>query len=770
MDSRTFRLLDYDQLLDRVQEYARSEPGSRACAAIAPLADGQRLDQETALLSQALEAGPELQKAVTPFPELHGVFLNLEQDSIVDEDGLWGLHVVLQAGEQARKIIGALNPEQFQGFQAKMKQVSWPERTWTALNRCLDPDGGLRDESSPELLSVRQELRRIHSQCTKKVSDYLHQEKIGPYLQDDYLTISADRYVLAIKTNFKGRLQGIIHDYSQTGETCYFEPMLLVELNNTLQELRQEEREAIQRVLRTLSNVVNQDVRRIRSVFDWMVHLDVMLAKVLLAQDLQGQSISLGQDRPLHLRQARHPLLALQGEDVRAVDIDLKPGQRGLIISGGNSGGKTVCLKTLGLISLMAMSALPVPVAAGSTLPLWEQIFVFIGDEQSLQEHQSTFTAQIDHLRSQWGEMNASSLVLLDEFGAGTDPSQGAALAQAVMDGLLDKSAWVVAATHFPALKAYGLTREKVRAATVLFDPQTQMPLYTLGYDQVGGSRALDVARERGLPAEILRRAEEYLLLDGKDSSQLMGRLNELAVARERELEELQRRKQDLEQEHKRVQAKLEEKTGKLLEEIRNHSREVVAQWKAGKRQRKQALRELAEDKNRLREELEAKGIGQAGRSFNRDLQVGDRVLYRSWNRSGVIREMEAKKQRVKLDMGGVTLWVSASEVDYQPQRTSEVRPTPTPAPNRPQAGAAGRVDLRGMRAEEAVASLQQSLDQAVLGGSNELEIIHGRGTGALRRAVHEELARIPVVSEYFLANEEQGGDGVTIVRLGVSG
>jgi DNA mismatch repair protein MutS2 len=276
----------------------------------------------------------------------------------------------------------------------------------------------------------------------------------------------------------------------------------------------------------------------------------------------------------------------------------------------------------------------------------------------------------------------------------------------------------------------------------------------------------LDVARERGLPAEILRRAEEYLLLDGKDSSQLMGRLNELAVAREKELEELQRRKQDLEQEHKRVQAKLEEKTGKLLEEIRNHSREVVAQWKAGKRQRKQALRELAEDKNRLREELEAKGNGQSARASDRALQVGDRVLYRSWNRSGVIREMETKKKRIKLDLGGVTLWVSASEVDYQPQKSPEMQHKPNPAPNRSQTGASGRVDLRGMRAEEAVASLQQSLDQAVLDGDNELEIIHGRGTGALRRAVHEELARIPEVREYFLANEEQGGDGMTIVRL----
>ncbi|MFO7802575.1 MAG: Smr/MutS family protein [Desulfovermiculus sp.] len=766
MDSRTLRQLDYFDLLGHLQKYARSEPGARACLEIAPLSDFQRLDQETELLSEALEAFEDMGKAVSSFPELQGVFTCLDQESSLDEDGLWGIHILLQAAEKARSGLKSLDQDRFPRLTARSEHISWPEKTWMALNRCIDPDGALRDESSPELLSIRQEVRRIHSQCTKKVTEYLRQEKIGPYLQDEYLTISADRYVLAIKSNFKGRLHGIIHDYSQTGETCYFEPMLLVELNNTLQELRQEEREAKQRVLRSLTSTVSQDVVRIRNVFSWMVHMDVLLSKILMARDIKGGSVSLGQEQPLKLRQARHPLLVLNGQEVRAVDIELESGQRGLIISGGNSGGKTVCLKTLGLISLMALSALPVPVQEGSSLPLWHRLFVFIGDEQSLQEHQSTFTAQIDHFRTRWPEMDASSLVLLDEFGAGTDPSQGAALAQAVMDALLERQVWVVAATHFPALKAYGLTKDQVRAATVLFDPQTQLPLYTLGYDQAGGSRALDVARDRGLPGEILNKAEEYLLLDGKDSSQLMGRLNELAVAREKELQELREHKRKLDQEQKRLQAKMEDEAKRLLEEIKSRSREVVAQWKAGKRQRKEVLGDLAAEKNRLREQIQSGQSQDLDQNRAKPLESGDRAYYHPWGRNGLVKDVDAKKARVKLDLGGVTLWVPETEVSSQRQQGT-MRSASTYRPGSSGSGPPGRLDLRGMRTDEAVSALQQHMDQAVLQGRKEVAIIHGRGTGALRKAVHEELARFSEVVEYSLANEEQGGDGVTIARLG---
>ena len=259
MDSRSLRLLDYFQVLHHLKGFARSEAGAQACADLRPIHDRSVLEKELQELREAVDAASEVLRAVTSFPDIHGVLSLLEQESAVDEDGLWGLFVFLQAARQAKRILSGLGPEQYTGLHARLCDLHWPERTWQGLNRCLDPEGGLKDESSPELLSVRQEVRRMQSQCTKKVTDYLQQTGITPYLQDDYLTISADRYVLAIRSDFKGRLQGIIHDYSQTGETCYFEPMLLVELNNTLQELRQEEREARQRVLCMLSSLASQD-------------------------------------------------------------------------------------------------------------------------------------------------------------------------------------------------------------------------------------------------------------------------------------------------------------------------------------------------------------------------------------------------------------------------------------------------------------------------------------------------------------------------------
>ena len=221
------------------------------------------------------------------------------------------------------------------------------------------------------------------------------------------------------------------------------------------------------------------------------------------------------------------------------MDLIFRPTDRALVISGGNAGGKTVCLKTLGLLAIMTLAGLPVPAAKGSVIPWWTSIHAFIGDEQSLDDHLSTFTAQIRHLGNAWEATDRRTLILLDEFGAGTDPAQGAALAQAVLDGLLERGAHVVAATHFPALKTYALTREGVRAASVLFDPGTKKPLFRLAYDQVGASQALDVAREHGLPESVLRRAEQYLLLDGQDMTAVMDRLNALAAKREGELDAL---------------------------------------------------------------------------------------------------------------------------------------------------------------------------------------------------------------------------------------
>jgi DNA mismatch repair protein MutS2 len=389
---------------------------------------------------------------------------------------------------------------------------------------------------------------------------------------------------------------------------------------------------------------------------------------------------------------------------------------------------------------------------------------VFLGDEQSLEEHLSTFTAQIEHFRQAWEKIGPGTLVLLDEFGSGTDPSQGAALAQAVVDAVLDRNGWVIAATHFPALKAYALSKPEVRSASVLFDPETKLPLYRLAFDQVGASQALNVARDHGLPQEILQRAEEYMLLDGEDTSQLIDRLNTLAVQRESELEALEREKERLRAERKRLRDQYARESERLAEEIRSYAREILERWKAGKIGRKQALRELGKQRRDLTGGAAAEEPEQVAELSWQALQAGQRVYYRPWGRNGQVLDRDEKKGKVKLDLGGVSVWVEPGEL--APASGGD-RPREQAYVGRSRNAPQGiHLDLRGQRAEDAEDMLQRFLDQALLHGRQELEIIHGRGTGALRSAVQEFLRNAPHVRSYRLAPEDRGGDGVTLVEL----
>jgi DNA mismatch repair protein MutS2 len=439
---------------------------------------------------------------------------------------------------------------------------------------------------------------------------------------------------------------------------------------------------------------------------------------------------------PLALKSARHPLLALQNSDVVPVDIVLAPGQRGLIVSGGNAGGKTVSLKTLGLITLMAKAALPVPVAPESRLPY-------------------------SHFARLWPQIGPDTLVILDEFGMGTDPSQGAALAQAVVDGLLERDSFVAVATHFPALKVYGLTRDRVRAASVLFDPRTKKPLYKLVYDQVGASQALDVAREQGLDASILARAEEYLLLEGGDTKDIFNRLNALADRKEKELERLKKREIVLEEKWSRRQKRFEREREELLHGLKARSQEIVRTWREGRLGRKQALKQLADARKQL---ASASDISEKreGLAWS-DLTPGKRVFYAPWDKNAIVEALDARKDRIKINAGGLAVWVGIEDLVEEGHKQNQ-----TPGymvKSQPVSGSTMRLDLRGMRADEARSRLESFLDTAILKGGGELEIIHGKGTGVLRQVAHEVLAGFPGVQSFAGADADEGG-GMTRVVL----
>ena len=782
MDSRTIKALEFGKVLEHLAGLCVSEAGRRVSLGLFPLRDADAVNAAHTLFDEVRTWSAHSGFRLSDFPDLEGLFPHLEKAAVspssapLDADALWALRETLLQGRKAAQSINE-NGAMWPSLRDLVASMPLPEMTLSALSRCLGDDGLIKDESSPELMLVRGELRRLHLMCLRKVKDFAVQYNIAQYLQDDYMTLASDRYVLPLKSNFKGRIQGIIHDYSNTGETCYFEPLFLVEQNNRLQELKREEREEERKVLRFLTGIVQNELPFIRSAWDLLVRLDVELAKCGLAALFDGACATIspdGEDAPLSLLGARHPLLALDPQirkqgGPHPVDLIFRPTDRALVISGGNAGGKTVCLKTLGLLAIMTLAGLPVPAAKGSVIPWWTSIHAFIGDEQSLDDHLSTFTAQIRHLGNAWEATDRRTLILLDEFGAGTDPAQGAALAQAVLDGLLERGAHVVAATHFPALKTYALTREGVRAASVLFDPGTKKPLFRLAYDQVGASQALDVAREHGLPESVLRRAEQYLLLDGQDMTAVMDRLNALAAKREGELDALKAEQQRTREKRKAVQERFERERERLIKDVRELSAKVMKDWQEGKAGHKQALKELAKVRAELHVSPEQEEA--AAPAFDiAELKPGQHVMHRPWNKKAVVREVDARQNRVKLDMNGVTLWADAALLGPADAPQQQAKPKSgvlvrTTAGSDPEISLL-RLDLRGKRADQALGELSQYLDRALLSGREGVEIVHGRGTGALRKEVHAFLKTFPGIVSFARAPEDQGGDGVTIVTF----
>lgn len=759
-------MLEYAKVLDLLAQFAVSEAGKEACASLSPLPSVLEIETAAERYRQALQWRTETRFRLSDFPSLEGLFTFIqEKHGIIESDGLFAMRSVLHSVRDLRDSFSEhkdIVKERWKLLEEEALSFPMPQKTMSGLDRCLSDDGRIKDSASPELLSIRRDIRNIHRRCTKKVKEFVQDHGLTQYLQDDYITISSDRYVLPLKTNFKGKFPGIIHDYSQTGETCYFEPMFLVETNNDLQELKHDEREAEKEILIMLTGLVRSEFESLGKAYRLLVDTDVLTAKLEFAEKSGSVPLEFSHDAPLRLLKARHPLLVFdKNKDAVPIDIELNQAQRGLIISGGNAGGKTVCLKTLGLIALMGMAGLPVPAAEGSSLPYWLKIFVFLGDEQSLEDHVSTFTAQITRLSRTWQEIDDKSLIILDEFGAGTDPSQGAALAQAVVDKIIEKGAFVAAATHFPALKIYAVGKENVRAASVLFDPDTKKALYSLGYDQVGASRALDVARENGLPDEILTRAEEYLLVDSSESGGIIDRLNALAVEREKALEDVRKEEDKYKKKRDKLQERFERERFSLLAELKKEAQEIVNQWQSDKIGRKKALKELAEK----RKALESETVEQR-RSDPVDihaLEPGDVVRYLPWGKEGSVEEVDAKKKKVKVNLGGVGMWVDAVDVTPEQQAAAPGKASVSGTVERSKGL---KLDLRGYRADTAISELSSFLDKALLSDYDEVEVIHGKGSGALRSEVHKFLEHFPAVDSFSLADEEHGGDGMTLVAL----
>ncbi len=794
MNVHALSVLEFEQAMEKVAKRAANPLGREALRSFSPGTDASALREELARVAEVLlflEDRPDW--APPPFPDVRSSLRLLAvEGGILEALQVWELLRFLDA---SRELSGALKAEAATPALDRSHLARLDDRlpvkpdVESHLASIVDEEGAIRDSASPDLRSIRGRLRTIRGQIVRKLEGYLSSLPDRLRVENASVSIRDGRYVIPIRREGKSHVGGIIHGESSTGATLFVEPPLAIGLMNELRELEREEAREIHRILREVTGRLRPLAGELDAGLEAHVDLDTLWARALTARAWQGTPPELldSDDEVVRVVDGRHPLLVEQGIDVVPFFLDLLPDERVVVVSGPNTGGKTVLLKAIGLIHLLAQSGVVPPVGPGTRLPVLTDVFADIGDEQSIAESLSTFSAHLANSIEILEGAGTGTLVLMDEVGTGTDPSEGAALARAILEALVERGSRAVVTSHLGALKRLDAEGSGIVNASLLFDPDRIEPTYRLQKGRPGRSYGLAIARRSGLPARVLDRAEELVDSGELDVERLLETLEEKERAlssalSEAELarteargvrEEVERRRSRLEERERTEEARARERTRQLLLEARE---EVEA-----------AIREVREGEGEARDEIETRArqrVEAAARKQRlEDVSVspssdrpgtlapvaeGDRVRMRGSGTKGVVREL--REDRVTVEVGGLRLQLPRSEVERTaPEGVSE-RTDPggrrSGGWSAPEVEARPEADLRGLRVDEVELELGRALDGAVVGGLSELRVIHGKGTGAVKARVLELLRADPRVSEFRPGGLGEGGAGVTVAVL----
>jgi DNA mismatch repair protein MutS2 len=665
------------------------------------------------------------------------------------------------------------------------------------INRCIDDSGEVRDSASPALSSIRREVRVVHDRLLAKLQRLVSDGNNSTFLQEALVTQRAGRYVVPVKADFKGRIPGLVHDQSASGQTLFIEPLATLELNNEWRELQLAEEREVRRILAALSTQVGADVDMIVRTVEALALFDLALAKAKYADATHavapavtrrdGEKVRKGESEispsPLHpfsLSQARHPLL--NPETVVPIDVTPDKVTRVLVITGPNTGGKTVALKTIGLLALMAQCGLHLP-CDSATMPVFDAIYADIGDEQSIEQSLSTFSSHLTNLRSFLESVDEKSLVLLDELGSGTDPTEGAAMARAILEFLLKTEATCVVATHYPELKAWASLTEGAANANMAFDYETLRPLYKLSIGLPGRSNAFAIAQRLGMPEDILETARGYLDANVARAEDMLAEIARLQQQSESARDAARKSQREAEANADRIRLRLnamEDERKQVLDAAKEDALRETEQMRAEVRRLRQRITAAGgtlEDVKHIEQEVD-KAIDQAQAQKpkpmpappepqrRRALQAGDTVRVRSLNATAEITSISDGEADVQV--GRMRMRVKLADLERvraaQPEKPADDHTKVTYADRGP--APSMELDMRGMTAEEGVGRVEDYLERASRAGLPFVRIIHGKGTGALRRAVRDAIKKDRNVKSYETGLEGEGGDGVTVVKL----
>ena len=645
------------------------------------------------------------------------------------------------------------------------------------IGRCIDENTSeVRDEASPELATVRRELREVWARVQDKLRRILNHARNAPYLQEAIITQRGGRYVIPIKSDFKGRIPGIIHDQSASGATVFIEPLSTVELNNQHRELQLREQHEIDRVLGQLSILVAEEAEPISGCIEALAELDLILAKAKYADDLDALEPALdhGPRATLRLIQARHPLL--ERSSVVPIDIDPDDQTHIVVLTGPNTGGKTVTLKTAGLLALMTQCGLHIPVGAGSALSLFDEIYADIGDEQSIEQNLSTFSAHLVNLIGFVDRVGPRALVLLDELGAGTDPAEGSALARAILDHLQTTGAMTLVATHYPELKVWAHTTPGAINASVEFDPETLRPTYKLTIGLPGRSNAFAIARRLGLNEQIIVNATSLVAEGDLKAEDLLAEIYQQrdAISQSRAITDRARREAETTARQLRERlTKIEDERADILDQARAGAQQQIDTLRAevdGLRQKLSALQQpevvaLQAEVDQLEEQAEAIApppppLEKPAPGPRHAIRAGDHVFV---EKIGSIAEVTGFDHGlVAVAIGSLRMRVKPAEIEW---RSSPVASNSAPV-FQTTTQARLEIDLRGLRVDDGLVELERQLEAAYLNGLPFVRIIHGKGTGAMKKAVLDALPTYSQVKHFEGGKDGEGGAGVTVAFM----
>ncbi|HVA78089.1 MAG TPA: endonuclease MutS2 [Candidatus Binataceae bacterium] len=784
MRDRDLRALEFDKVLNLVAAHAASESGREATLrlrpAIAPAEVRERLRATAEMVELRAHTGS---LPMQSFADQRGLLLAASRSGAV-LDGA-SLLLIRDFVLAARHVAGFMRSrvERMPHLAGLHQNLLAPKELADALLGALADDATILDDASPELRRLRRRLRDERRELETRLARSLTAGGMEPFVSDFVVTVRNRRFVLPLKLNYAERLEGIVQDRSVSGETLFVEPMWAVELNNRVMMLEREAEAEEHRILAALTAMTGGYARELELTFAAMVELDALNARAIFAErsgSIEPEIVADGLD----FTDARHPLLVNSGREVVPIDVSIAPGQHGLVISGPNTGGKTVALKTIGLLSLMAQTGLLIPSRAGSKAMVFRSVFADIGDEQSIEANLSSFSGHIANLSEIIRSLDEPALVILDEPGAGTDPAEGAALAIGLMNHLEGRRCMVAIATHSTAVKLHAYSRAGFDAAAVDFDPERLTPLYRLKPHTIGRSYGLAVARRLGLPDEIIRAAEAAMGAGNVELDQALGRLEAERTRIREEAERSRAHQQDLERELRDARAETERARAKaeaervrsraavseLIDGLRREGSELMREIKERSKSRSDLGRFIAEVSARLETAAPA---GEAERPplDNEPLRPGEQVEL------GEIRAelLSIDSERAVIVRGGLKIEVSPERLRRARKAISSAydaaRETARKEPRHgvtvsADAGEHAELNLIGMRSGDALRKLEEFLDQAFLTNRAEVRIVHGIGSGALRKAIQEYLGTSPYCASFTTADPHHGGAGATLVRM----